>query len=299
LSNVPTIPAIHPFRIPDGIEASRARFGLPHDVVLFVSSFEPTSDPERKNPFAAIDAFQRAFPDDSRANLVIKLNNAHTAGHKLLPILARLRARCTGDPRIRIIEETLDYSDVLCLYASCDVFVSLHRSEGFGFALLESMALGKPVIATAWSGNMAFMDHTNSCLVDYKLIPVAANELLYNWDLLGRTATWADPDLEQATAWMRRLVDNPELRISLGRRAAIAIAAFQQEAQKAKFVDEIRAYWENTAFLPRRRVEDKLKALQEVEQALLAQRETTTTYAKRLRNQIRNAADKHFLWRFK
>jgi len=294
-----TIPAVHPFCIPEGIVASRARFGLPDDVVLFVSSFEPTSDPERKNPFGAIDAFQRAFSNDSRANLVIKLNNATTAGANLLPILARLRDRCKGDPRIRIIDETLSYSDLLCLYGSCDVFVSLHRSEGFGFGLIETMALGKPAIATAWSGNMAFMNHTNSCLVRYKLIPVPTDLLLYNWDLLGRSAYWADPDLEQAAAWMRKLVDNPELRISLGRRAAMDVIAFQEEARKARFVEEIAAAWRNVGFLPRRSTADKLSGLEEIRRARALQQESKISYGKRLRNQIRRVADRHLLWRIR
>lgn len=298
LSNVLTIPAVHPFSAPDGVEASRARFGLPENVILFVTSFEPASDPERKNPFAAIDAFQRAFPGDTRANLVIKLNNAQVSGRTSPPILARLRDQCKNDPRIRIIDETLGYSDVLGLYASCDVFVSLHRSEGLGFGLMEAMTLGRPVIATAWSGNMAFMDHTNSCLVRYKLIPVEATMPFYSRNYLGRTATWADPDVEEAAAWMRKLVDDPDFRISMGRRAATDMAEFQKEARKAKFVDEVHAVWENEAFLPRRSMEDKLELLQEVRRALLRQHKSTP-FVKRLRDQIRRAADRHLLWRFR
>jgi glycosyltransferase involved in cell wall biosynthesis len=299
LSNVAIVPAVHPFRIPHGVEASRERFGLPGDTVLFISSFEPTSDPERKNPFAAIDAFQRAFANDPRANLVIKLNNAHTAGRKLLPILAKLHERCNGDRRLRIIDEVLSYREVLCLYASCDAFVSLHRSEGFGFGLLETMALGKPVIATAWSGNMAFLNQANSCLIGYRLVPVDAHLAVYTTDFLGRESVWADPDVDQAAAWMKKLVDDPAMRRSLGLKAALDASAFQKEASKAQFVEELRALWQNRAFLPRRKTEDKLKGLEEVRQALLQQQEAKLPYGKRLHNQIRRVADRHFLWRFR
>ena len=250
LSNVLTIPALHPFSMPPGIAPSRVRFGLPADVILFVMSFEPMSDPERKNPFGAIHAFQRAFPDDARANLVIKLNNVHGANQTIVPILTKLRELCEADRRIRIIDEVLSYAEVLCLYASCDVFVSLHRSEGYGFGLLEAMALGKPVIATAWSGNMAFMSHANSCLVRYKLIPVNANLHVYSRASLGAAAAWADPDLGEAAAWMRKLVDDPGYRISLGHRAALDTVELGAEAPKGKFVDEVRAVWENGGFLP-------------------------------------------------
>ena len=299
LSNVLTIPATHPFSVPAGVTASRARFGLPEEAVLFVTSFEPSSDPERKNTFAAIDAFQRAFAGDSRSNLVIKLNNAQGVADKILPILAKLRTRCDGDPRIRIIDETLSYVDVLSLYASCDVFVSLHRSEGFGFGLLEAMTLGRPVIATAWSGNMAFMDHCNSCLVRYNLIPVNSSLSVYNDDFVGGPATWADPDVEEAAVWMKKLVDNPEFRISLGRRAAMDMVEFQREAHKARFVDEIRAVWQNNTFLPHRTRDAKLAGLDELRRELLRQREATLPYGKRLRKRIRRMADQHLLWRMR
>ena len=298
LSNVLTIPALHPFSIPPGIEASRVRFGLPSDVILFVMSFEPMSDPERKNPFGVIHAFQRAFPNDARANLVIKLNNAQGTNDTLVPTLTKLRGLCNADRRIRIIDEVLSYSDVLCLYASCDVFVSLHRSEGYGFGLLEAMALGKPVIATAWSGNMAFMSHANSCLVRYKLIPVNANLRVYSRASLGTTATWADPDLDEAASWMRKLVEDPGYRTSLGHRAAMDTIDLQREAQKGKFVDEIRAVWQNYAFLPRPGRNEKIAALNVIRRTWQEQA-STLPRRKRLSRSVRRALEQHVLWRLR
>ena len=54
--------------------------------------------------------------------------------------------------------------------AACDCFVSLHRSEGFGLAMAEAMALGKPVIATNWSGNTDFMNPHNAACIDFRLV---------------------------------------------------------------------------------------------------------------------------------
>lgn len=299
LSGPAIVSATHPFSVPAGIEISRARFGLPEDAVLFVTSFEPMSDPERKNPFAAIEAFRRAFAGDARANLIIKLNNAQMAGGALSPNLVRLREIAASDARIRVIEETLSYADVLALYASCDVFVSLHRSEGFGFGLLEMMAFGKPVIATGWSGNMAFMNHSNSCLVGYTLVPVEPTLPVYSKEFLGRTATWADADVDEAAAWMKKLIDDPPLRKAIGARAADAVVAFQHEAQQARFVDEIRAIWETRAFLPPRRDTSRAAALQDLRRARAQQPKPAVPYGKRLHDKIRDAADKHLLWRFK
>ena len=132
-----------------------------------------------------------------RVNLVIKLNNARVTGAKLPPIMSRLHDLCRADPTIRILDEVLSYVDVQRLYASCDMFVSLHRSEGLGFGLIESMAHGKPVIATAWSGNI---HESHSCLVRYKLIPVEGNLAVYKNDALSEVATWDDSDLDHVAS---------------------------------------------------------------------------------------------------
>lgn len=251
VSNVPTVSAVHPLALPENVRPNRARFGIPEGAVALVCIVDPTSDPERKNPFAAIEAFRSAVEQDQRAWLVVKVNNATHKGKDQL-LIPEIRARCLSHPRIRLIEENLQYEDVLSLYASCDVFVALHRSEGFGLGPLEAMALGKPVIATGWSGNMTYMTHDNACLVRYKLIPAAGRMPVYTRQFLGVDAWWADPDIEHAAAWIKRLVTDPQYRAAMGARAAESIAAFIREGEKARFVDELRAIWEDRDFLPRR-----------------------------------------------
>ena len=80
--------------------------------------------------------------------------------------------------------------------------MSLHRSEGFGLTLAEAMHAGKPTIATAYGGNVDFMDNETSCLIDYKLI-----ELERNFGPYMKGAVWAEPDVEAAAAAMLRLRD--------------------------------------------------------------------------------------------
>ena len=45
---------------------------------------------------------------------------------------------------------------LLALYGCCDVFLSLHRLEGFGRGMAEALQLGVDVIATAYGGNTDF-----------------------------------------------------------------------------------------------------------------------------------------------
>jgi glycosyltransferase involved in cell wall biosynthesis len=202
--------------LPPRHRPDRARFGLPENGVCFIVSFELASDMERKNPWAAIDAFNQAFTRDHDAWLVIKLNNADlSAGLRVLR--DRLRNYAAANDRIVVIDKSMDGEEVISLYESCDVFVSLHRSEGLGLALMEAMFLEKPVIATGWSGNMDFMSDTNSCLVGYRMVPVASP--IYRSLIKDKAAFWAEPDVAEAAWWMRWLYDHPGERAEKGRQA--------------------------------------------------------------------------------
>jgi len=251
LSGPLIIGGLLPLQLPQGIKHDRERFGLPDDAVIFVTSFETNSDPQRKNPLAVVDAFLNGVGDDSRAHLVIKVNNPKTqAGEH--SVLRELLTRCAGHPRIRILTETLSYVDVLSLYASCDVYVSMHRAEGLGLGPMEAMALGKPVIATAWSGNMTYMNHTNACLVSYRLVPVVGSIAEYSKSRLGDGAYWAEPSVSAAAAWMHRLMKDPVLRVQLGTQAREDMARFETEAKGGRLLKELRTIWDNRSFLPAR-----------------------------------------------
>ena len=294
LSLIPIISAIQPFEMPKDVRADRVRFEIPNDVVAFVCVVDPMSDPERKNPFGAIEAFLKAFRSNEQVRLVVKLNNASSNGkdYRLVP---KIRENCRVDSRIRVVDEVLAYPDVLSLYASCDVFIALHRSEGIGLGPLEAMALGKPVIATAWSGNMTYMDHCNSCLVRYRLVPAAGSIRFYTRQFLGTETVWADPDIEHAAAWMKRLAGDAQLRSTIGRRAAESVAAFMRSGEHAKFTDELHEIWQNREFLPRQPPypERDLSGLRE------AAFEHTASMAEIIARKGRTILDRYLLWRFR
>src|SRR5688500_9588735 len=254
----------HPLYLPTEIRSARARFDLPRDAIVYVTICEPTSDLNRKNPFAAVEALNRALQHDPRAHLVVRVNNAG-AGNSAAEV-EQLRSQCRGNNRVHILEEALSYEEILSLYASADVFVALHRSEGLGLGLMEAMSLGKPVIATAWSGNMSYMDRTNSCLVRYSLIDVEPTVRVYRRAIRGKRAVWADPDVEHAAAWMKTLADEPERRLTIGRKAAQDMICYQRRAEDGCFLDEVRRQAENRADLVggneerRQRLEDFRRA---------------------------------------
>jgi glycosyltransferase involved in cell wall biosynthesis len=165
----PVIKIPHAVDIPPGRQYTRAEFGLPEHRFLFLFTFDFNSFSERKNPRAAIEAFALAFPAArNRAGLVIKCSQ----GYRYPEQLGELQALAARDPRIVVLDRVLSNADVFGLQRVCDAYVSLHRSEGLGLGMAECMAQGKPVIATAYSGNLEFMTESNSCLVDYALVPV-------------------------------------------------------------------------------------------------------------------------------
>jgi len=285
-----TISAPEPVRLPDDITASRENWGLPKDAVIFVSSFDPLNDFARKNPYATVSAFRQALDDNPQAYLLFKMN----CNGKVHPLVDSLKKMTAGHPRILFNTDTLSYAEVLSLYASCDVFVSLHRAEGLGLGLMEAMALDKPVIATAWSGNMNYMNYSNSCLVPYEMTPVQAGNAGYQPASLGVQASWAEPNIEQAAAWMRRLASDPELRKTIGERAGVSIREYQQRAEQGTFIEELRMIWEQIDVFSAHKT--NIKPNVNVIRAAL--QDYNLSPLKRTVRRARRAMDRHLLWRF-
>jgi len=140
---------------------------------VFLTAFEPYSEVARKNPLGTIRAFREVAARNRNVHLVVKLNNA-AADWEADPVLRRLAQASAGCDAISFLTDPFSYEQALGLYAAADVTVSLHRAEGIGFLPMQAMALGKPVIATGWSGNMAYLRHAVACLVDYRLVPLDA-----------------------------------------------------------------------------------------------------------------------------
>lgn len=213
ISRKVSIPVVH---LPHGVDVtslepcSPEELGVPPGRFTFLCMFDFGSVVERKNPRGAVEAFRRAFGDDERVALLIKAGHSseHAADH------AELVGFVRGMPNVYVSDRMLPRPRVNGLIAACDAIVSLHRSEGFGLILAEAMALGKPVVATGWSGNMDFMNGGNSCPVAYELTTISRTVRDY-----AAGQRWAEPDLDDAARWMRRLVDDPAFRARIGERA--------------------------------------------------------------------------------
>jgi glycosyltransferase involved in cell wall biosynthesis len=231
----------HPLYIDGYSRPDRARWGLCPNSTVFLTSFDMASDINRKNPMAAVEAFQHAFQSDAPVSLMIKVHNTHL-DDSYPEHVDRLAEIASADCRILVMDQALSYADVLSLYSSCDVYVSLHRAEGLGLCLLETMSMGKPVIATAWSGNMEFMTDDNSCPVRFSFVPVCGStQAAYRRENISPESRWAEPDVGHAARWMRELAANPELRRRIGTRAAADVAERQARIGPDALLGAVRA----------------------------------------------------------
>jgi SAM-dependent methyltransferase/glycosyltransferase involved in cell wall biosynthesis len=209
ISPIPVICVPHSVAIDEVDELPvRSRYGLAESSFLFLYFFDFHSEIERKNPLGLIQAFRKAFAPEDDAELFIKCAHVEydRAGFE------RLKEAGEG-ARVVVQELVLPRRLINALLNSASCYVSLHRSEGFGFTMAESMALGKPVIATGYSGNMDFMNDQNSFLVRYRMKKLAATHGPYD-----KGNEWADPELDHAAELMRFVYEKRDQAAAVAQR---------------------------------------------------------------------------------
>ncbi|MET3666168.1 glycosyltransferase [Caulobacter sp. 1776] len=204
-------PAPYPLYLNPRPAPDRARFDLPVGTVVVLMAFDLRSTAQRKNPQAALRAFQKARAIAGRSALLL----CKVVGADLYPeMFQALQSQVAGDASIRLMTENLSAGDMAALTASSDIVLSLHRSEGYGLLLAEAIWLGKPTLATGWSSNVEFMDSASSLLVEFTLIPVEGDGAIY------KTGRWADADVDDAAAKLARMIADDAWRADLAAATA-------------------------------------------------------------------------------
>lgn len=209
-----TIPHCIDFTVPS--KPDREKFGLPHDKFLFLFAYDLNSYQPRKNPRAIIRAFKKAFAGNDGHDIGLVIKTHSIQGNK--EAYEALKSHLEGIENVYLIDRRLSREDVYQLMYSVDSYVSLHRAEGFGLTVAESMFMGKPVVSTNWSATTEFVDDTNGCPVDFKLV-----ELKKSFGPYTQGQLWADPDEEHAATLMKKLVDDSQFAHRIGEQAAITI----------------------------------------------------------------------------
>jgi glycosyltransferase involved in cell wall biosynthesis len=185
--------------------------------------FDMGSSMERKNPIAAITAFQNAFGNRSDTRMIIKVTNA-----SLFPEGEhRLRVAAAGARNVIIIDRALQPHQLSQLYGESDYLMSLHRSEGFGLVVAEAMLHGVPALSTDWSGTTDYVTAETGRPVGYRLVPARDPQGTYDHP----DQLWAESDTVAATSILEELRDNAN---ELGERARdYALRRFSAETYAA------------------------------------------------------------------
>ena len=218
------------------IDASitRVHFGL-DDSFVFLFAFDFMSVMKRKNPLALVEAFTHAFAPGSGPKLVIKAIN----GDKRSAEREQLLAATSQHPDITVIDTYFSRVETSSLMNLANCYVSLHRSEGLGLTMSEAMALGKPVIATGYSGNCDFMNENNSYLVPWTRVKVGDHAEGYSPD-----ASWAEPDVAEAARLMQYVYENQVEAAQMGQKAQEEILnRFSHAASGAIMKNRLSEIW--------------------------------------------------------
>lgn len=206
----PVYPMLPAVRLPAFTPRPKAYFRLAPDRFTFLFVFDMNSRLPRKNPVALIRAFRQAFRPDEPVELAIKVS---PQGEFYADWWRELRT-AARDAGVRLIDRNLSRDELLALMNAADAYASLHRSEGFGLTMAEAMLLGKPTVATGYSGNLDFMTPDNSYLVDYTRTVIEDDTPPYP-----KGCVWAEPSVAHAAELLRRVFDHPEEARTKGERA--------------------------------------------------------------------------------
>jgi glycosyltransferase involved in cell wall biosynthesis len=205
---IPVICIPHIAEISSNDIASSLPFDLPENKFIFLNIFDFGSLIERKNTLGLIEAFKKAFEKDNNdVLLVIK----SSTGFNYPKEKKSVEDAIAGYPNIMLTDAMFRRNELLALANRANCYVSLHRSEGFGLNMADAMAMGKPVIATGYSGNMGFMTVNNSFPVKYVL-----ETLDHKLPPYQQGSRWSKPDTSHAASLMQYVVTNPEAVKELG-----------------------------------------------------------------------------------
>ena len=183
-------------------------------------NFDYGSSYYRKNPEAILRAFAIAFTHNENVRLVLKTSNEKnhpTTAARLRSLAQELKI----ENHVEFISAVLSQDEMNTLFASCDVYISLHRGEGFGIGMTQAMALGKPVIASDCTANTEFCKESTSILIPCTPTKVKPNEL--DNPAYRKVTEWAEPDINAAASALKTLYANAKLRDTIGRNAQVFI----------------------------------------------------------------------------
>lgn len=189
----------HPVNVPDVPPMDRDRFGVTCNDFLGLAIMDLRACPDRKNPLTHVETWQRAFGRDPTCKLLLKVRFS-----KRTQVVRRELLELIGDyPNITMVEDVFSDQEISAFQKMGNVFLSLHRSEGYGLNIKEALIIGLPVVATDWSAPAEYLsNHANA----YRLrcVQIPCRDYLRTY-AHSRSLRWAEPDMLQAAVMLREI----------------------------------------------------------------------------------------------
>lgn len=177
----------------------------------------------RKKLEDVVRCFNKAFPDKKDVKLRIKISPKENYDKAF-----------TGG-KIEICKDSLTRDELKDWYSYNDCFVSCVSAEGWGLMQHESMACGRPVIASKYAGLSEFMTEENSFCVNYKEVPAEGY-----WK--APAAKWSKYDEENLIETMRFAYNNPNTVEAKGIIASQDACKLNKEFFISNLLDVISKY---------------------------------------------------------
>jgi len=179
---------------------------------------------DRKNVGLLIKAFFETFKNKSKQPaLILKTSGANSSYMDRDDILRKIhsiRNSCEGKlPNVYLLHGDFTDEEMNSLYNHSKVkaMVSLTKGEGFGRPLLEFTLTKKPLITTAWSGHVDFLNPEFTTLIGGQLEnvhPSAANPMLL------KESQWFSPNHGEIGKSLKSVFENYKKHSELGKRQA-------------------------------------------------------------------------------
>lgn len=170
----------------------------------------------RKGISETISAFCRSFTGDDNVILLIKtfkFDHSYEEQIKCLEeIINCIRSNCTdgNHPPIVFIKENLTYDEMQSLHDMCNCYIQLTKTEGFGLGIFEAYNKKKEIIVTGYGGQISFLDHKSSNLVDYKLQSINNVYEKFNLFNLDESYVWANPSIDHAVELFKKIYNTSQ-----------------------------------------------------------------------------------------
>lgn len=240
------IPETMVYIVPYGIDPEQFSPTAPHLPLPTEKTFKflhVAAPHKRKGTEYLLEDYVQEFDCDEDVVLIVK-STYRPRKDKALPwetagveeSVQKAKSFKKNPPEICVLIEAEPQESMPGYYAACDCSVQPSSSEGFGLAILEAMACGKPAVVLGWGGHMDFCDSENAYIVPYHFVP--AGEVQYDND--SSSAQIAVPQGGELRRAMRRAFEDREKRLKKGKKALFTAQQWSWDLAAAKVIDILR-----------------------------------------------------------